>query len=440
VGIINIPDIFKDIETGCECGKEHRFITKEIYIGKDACTKMAEFIANNYGANANKCIVCDKNTLKASRKLIDELDLKRKGGETFICDAEPDSFHADMGKIERARERIKNLEFDFFIAAGSGTVHDITRVLAHELNKPFISFPTAPSVDGFVSNVAPVTDNGMKITLYSASPVALFADTEIICGAPKRLAASGAGDILGKYVALADWRIANLLLGEYICGKIIELEYAAVNKTRESINAFSLNPDDLSYEKLCVNLLEALIISGLCMQVMGNSRPASGAEHHIAHFFEMGVLASSDCLHGENVGIGSILCADIYHKFAGTPDADIIFARNPKKYEPDYDLVKTYYKDLFDEIEKQANPNELIKITPEIFYGKIGEIKSIIAEIPSKDEFIKLLRAVSGITDLNQAVKAGTDDIGRIAELSLTLAPYVRNRFTLLKLMRLIEF
>ena len=424
-----LRDVATDDKNKCSCGREHKLITKEIYIGTDALDRLIKFIDAEFGEIAKGVIICDENTHRAAEKLISGLSQKCVPVILSI-----DSCHADLAMVDAAKEKIKDLgDFDFLIAAGSGTIHDITRVLAENMSKPFISFPTAPSVDGFISNVAPVTVEGMKITLQAVSPIALFADSKIICAAPKRLTASGAGDILGKYISLADWKVANLLTGEYICDRIVGLQYAAANRVRDSLASLS---NGTSYEILCVELLEALIISGACMQLIGISRPASGAEHHIAHFFEMGVLVSFDGLHGENVGLGSIFCSDIYHRFAQTPDTDIIFAHESKAYELEHDLIKAYYKDLYDEIIKQNTPNELIKITPEIFYANLGELKEILAEIPTKSEFIELLNAVSGVTDLNHF---GVDNADAVEKAALKLAPYIRNRLTFLKLCRLIE-
>lgn len=46
------------------------------------------------------------------------------------------------------------------------------------------------------------------------------------------------------------------------------------------------------------NVTKALLLSGIAMQMMGNSRPASGAEHHIAHLIEMHPAELSGCLSG----------------------------------------------------------------------------------------------------------------------------------------------
>ena len=100
-----------------------------------------------------------------------------------------------------------------------------------------------------------------------------------------RLTASGVGDLLGKYTALADWKITNILDGEYICDRICEMEYDALDKLKESLDGLS-NRDINAYEELMYGLL----LSGLAMQMTGHSRPASGAEHHMAHFWEMVVI------------------------------------------------------------------------------------------------------------------------------------------------------
>ena len=421
------------IKTPCSCGQNHKNVTETIIIQKNISQNLINFIKSYFGNNSKGCIICDNNTHKAAGNMIYAVN------SAVLCEVvklEIKSHHADEFMIEMCDDIIKNINCDYYIACGSGTIHDITRVIAHKYNKPFISYPTASSVDGFVSDIAPVTTkNGMKITLPAVAPVALFADISVIVKAPKRLTASGAGDILGKYIALADWRIANLLTGEYICGDIIKYEYEAVNKVKDSLlelGGDAQTPVGVAdtpfqkgaYEKFCGDLIEALVGSGLCMQYIGNSRPASGAEHHIAHFFEMGIILESDYLHGENVGIGSVLCADLYHRFANSEKIKFI-----GNYDIENDLIKEYYKDMYDEIIKENAPNSVKNITPEIFYNNSDKIKNIIFDIPSKEEFIQFLNIIDGVTDIKCDKK-----------LVFKLAPYIRDRLTLLKLMRCIEF
>lgn len=434
---MNLSQIDVNIKNPCSCGKNHDCVTKSISIGENMTEPIIDFIKNNFDGNARGCIVCDCNTHKASENMIASLE---KSGLCDVLELNIKSCHASAAMVRDCEEKLngKGVDFDYFIAAGSGTIHDITRFVAHKKNLPFISYPTAPSVDGFVSNIAPITtDDGMKLALISASPIALFGDIDVFTNAPKRLIASGVGDILGKYVALADWRISNLLTGEYICDSIAKLVRDAADKTKNSLIEFGKDKNEESYKNFCVNLLEALVVSGICMQYKGDSRPASGGEHHVAHFWEMGIILSTDCLHGENVGVGSIICSDLYHKFAESEN--IRFIQN---YDIEYELIKKYYKNknLYDDIIKENTPNNVENVKSEDFYGNIDKIKNIITEIPSKDEFINLLNIVGGVKDVSEIkpydLKCAESEI---IPISLNLAPYVRGRFTLLKLMRCIE-
>ncbi|MCL1859614.1 MAG: iron-containing alcohol dehydrogenase [Oscillospiraceae bacterium] len=430
---MNFSDIDINIKNPCICGKNHACLTKNITIQKNITHNLVEFIKDYFGNHAKGCIICDGNTYKAAENMIKSLN---NFCETVKLDIK--SYHADEFMAEDCEKVLKNKNYDYFIAAGAGTIHDITRIAAHKRDVPFISYPTAASVDGFVSDIAPLTTkDGMKITLPAVAPVALFADIDVIADAPKRLTASGAGDILGKYIALADWCIANLLTGEYICNPIIKMEYNAVNKLKSLVFELKKGINDRElYEKFCADLLETLIISGICMQYTGNSRPASGSEHHIAHFFEMGIILSTDCLHGENVGVGSILSSGAYYKFAEANNIKFI-----ENYYIDSDLIEKYYKSMYDEIVKENALNSVKNVTPENFYKNLREIKNIISEIPSKEEFAELLGVLNGVNDINGIkaynLKCAADEI---EPLALKLAPYVRNRLTLLKLMRCVEF
>ena len=52
-------------------------------------------------------------------------------------------------------------------------------------------------------------------------------------------------------------------------------------------------------EDECEQLMYALILSGLAMQMIGNSRPASCAEHQVTHLWDMEVINGPlDALHG----------------------------------------------------------------------------------------------------------------------------------------------
>jgi glycerol-1-phosphate dehydrogenase [NAD(P)+] len=401
-------------------------------IGEDQTGPMIEYIRQSFGSGAKGCVICDQNTHAAAKSMIEAAS-----GLCEIAELRIGSYHADEFMVEQCEKLLENKNFDYFIAAGAGTINDITRMVAHTRNVPFISYPTAASVDGFVSTIAPITSKtGMKLTIPACAPVALFADVGVIAKAPKRLFAAGVGDVLGKYVALADWRIANLLAGDPICADTAEFEFQTVEKFKNSLASFGEDRSETGFRALCAELMEALVKCGLCIQYTGNTRSASGAEHHVSHFFEMNVILSTDCLHGENVGLGSIMCAGLYHGFAES--GDIRFVEN---YDMEHDLVKKYYKELYGAIQEENAPDSVRKVTPGRFYENLGKIKEIISSIPPKREFVKLLDIFGGVTDL-AGIKAYNlkCEEGEIEPLAFKLAPYVRDRLTLLKLMRCIGY
>ena len=162
---------------------------------------------------------------------------------------------------------------DVMIACGSGSVHDIVRYVACEKGIPFLSYPTAASVDGFVSGVAAMTWHGQKLTFPSSPPAASFANPAVFASAPARLTASGVGDVLGKYTSLFDWRVGQILTGEYLCEELAALETEAIEALVEAIG----NRAAIGGEAYCTKVMNALQSSGLAIQLSGNSRPASGA-------------------------------------------------------------------------------------------------------------------------------------------------------------------
>lgn len=201
---------------------------------------------------------------------------------------------------------------EVLIAIGSGTIHDLTRYCAAKRSIPFVSCPTAASVDGFCSSVAALTLNQCKKTVPAVAPTLVIADIDVIKNAPLYLAKSGFGDMVGKYIALSDWKIAHILTGEYYCPRIANVTAQAVNAVVQSVSKIA-ERDEQAFEELTYGL----ILSGLAMQMIGNSRPASGAEHHISHLIEMapaGLHISSEALHGEKVGVGTLLVAGEYQR------------------------------------------------------------------------------------------------------------------------------
>ncbi|HYI24703.1 MAG TPA: iron-containing alcohol dehydrogenase, partial [Thermomicrobiales bacterium] len=131
----------------------------------------------------------------------------------------PDTRHvaAIRAKLEAAGQPVLP------VAAGSGSINDLTKRAAHEAGLPYISVATAPSMDGYTASGAALIDKGVKQTFACDAPIAVIADLDVLCAAPAAMIASGYGDLLGKVTAGADWIVADAIGIEPIVPDIWEM-------------------------------------------------------------------------------------------------------------------------------------------------------------------------------------------------------------------------
>jgi len=421
---IEINDFLKP----CSCGRKHEIVVDDIIIDSGALKRLPEILNRPaYADKKNRVMICDKNTYEAAGKEVEKLipDLKK-----VVLD--PNNLHANEHGVGEAKKGLDAIGgADLMIAVGSGTIHDITRYHAYEMGIPFISVPTAASVDGFVSTVAAMTWNGCKKSFTAVSPVVVVADTDIYKKAPLILTASGVSDLLGKYTALADWKIAHAVTGEYICKEICEMEYQALDSLIKSLDGL-ITGDTKAYE----DLMYGLLLSGLAMQMTGNSRPASGAEHHMSHFWEMEVLNDYiDFYHGEKVGVGLILTSKIYHKAAEKLEAGNFTVKETVELETD--LIRANYNKpgMLETIMKENTPNLLENIDSQKLVEKTDEIINIIREIPTAEELTAMINKVEGVKSL---ADLGFEESFQYP--TAQLSPYVRQRLTFMRLLKFYDF
>ena len=412
------------VETGrfagrCVCGREHRMTTR-IAVIEPGCLEKLDEIMERYGVSGKRCALYDENTYAAA-------GAKRpRARQEIILD--PAGLHANEVSTARVLAELEE-GVEVIVAVGAGTVHDIARYCAHERGCRFVACPTAASVDGFCSNVAAMTWHGYKKTLPAVAPEIVVADTDIIKNAPIRLAGSGVGDILAKYTALADWRAANLLIGEHFCQTVCGIMDEAVETVVSRTDGI-LTGDEGAFAALTY----ALVMSGIAMQMMGNSRPASGAEHHRSHMIAMeaaALTAVSPALHGEKAGVGAVLAAGEYKRLAGLQDIESCL----KPYRPaaEEEIGAVYGRDLARAIVRENREDCLAGVTPELLAEKWPGIRAIVAQLPEEGELSAILSKLGA--------KRSLEDIGipeDKKDLLLDWSPLVRNRLTLMRVRRLI--
>jgi len=290
----------------CSCGRMHSVGIKKIILDKSAKDGVLE-IARGF-RQGKILLISDKNTYEVSGKNI-ENHLLNNGlnTEMLVFDNEgtlvPDERAVGTILVECTND------VSLIVSIGSGTINDLGRFISSRIKIPYIIAATAPSMDGYASVVSPLIIKGFKKTFEAVYPYAVIADSDILKDAPIDMIRAGYGDILGKYTALADWRLAKAIRNEYFCETSAQLVLNSLDKCIQCSDEL-ISRDRKAVEKL----FEALLLSGIAMGLVGNSRPASGAEHHLAHFWEIDALKRGEehPLHGNSVGAATVVISTIY--------------------------------------------------------------------------------------------------------------------------------
>jgi glycerol-1-phosphate dehydrogenase [NAD(P)+] len=200
------------------------------------------------------------------------------------------------------------------IGVGGGKALDVAKYVGFLGRLPYYAVPTSLSNDGFCSPQSSLTVRGKRRSLPAALPFGVVIDTVVCRDAPRVLTLSGVGDLVAKFTAVRDWKLAFHATGEPVD------DFAAL-LSDGSIHAYLSHPAfDLEGIRL---LATALMLNGIAMEMCGSSRPASGSEHLISHALD--ALSARSRLHGLQVGVAtyvvSILQGENTDRIAGLFDA-----------------------------------------------------------------------------------------------------------------------
>ncbi|HEU5221999.1 MAG TPA: sn-glycerol-1-phosphate dehydrogenase [Candidatus Nitrosotalea sp.] len=205
----------------------------------------------------------------------------------------------DVASANRTLSEIKKDKSDLIIGIGGGRSVDIAKMIAYNLKKSFVSIPTSASHDGIASPFVSIRGD-KPYSIIATAPLGVFVDIAILKKAPRRLLASGCGDLMAKVTAVRDWELARDNVGEYFGTYAANLASMSAKIVIDNSKDFRKNPDVRM-------IVEALISSGVAACIAGSSRPCSGAEHLFSHAVDH--LKPGVGLHGEKCGIGAILIA-----------------------------------------------------------------------------------------------------------------------------------
>lgn len=416
-------------EKNCVCGKEHLF-TSKIITEKGAINKLP-LILKEMKLN-NAFIITDENTYSAAGEkvinILENADIKTKKYIFSKETLEPDEANVGLALMNF------NRECDVVIGVGSGVINDISKIVANVSGKKYIIVATAPSMDGYASATSSMTMEGLKISLNSKCADVIIGDIDILCNAPVKMMISGLGDMLAKYISICEWRISNIINGEYYCEDIASLVRDSLKKCVDNAEGL-LKRDETAVKAV----FEGLIICGAAMKFAGLSRPASGIEHYLSHIWDMrGVEFSTPVeLHGIQCAVGTMISIKLYEKIKNvTPNKQkaLEYAKNFNFSDWSQTLRAFLGKGAESMIALEAKEQkynlESHKKRLETIIDKWDEIQNIISEeLPTVNETIALFDKVGLPKTMGEL---GISE--EILPLTFKSAKDIRNKYVLPRL------
>ncbi len=284
----------------CDCSLSHQMPQMDIYI-KPGLINECGACLRSVDIGRNMLIVADSITLAVAAQSIMN-NLERDGFNCRLCILPGSEIEPTPAMADYITSQI-NSDTEFLLAVGSGVITDLTRRSAFINKLPFAVFGTAASMDGYTSITSAMMIDGMKVTVYGSSARLLMFDSNILAAAPKLMQAAGLGDMIAKYNVLVDWKLGSVVTGEVFCPLCTQMVERALERCQLAMN------DILSSTQAGMEtLIEALILAGLTVLIVGNTRTVASVEHNMSHFWEMRSLAygTPSPSHGISVGIGLI--------------------------------------------------------------------------------------------------------------------------------------
>lgn len=381
----------------CDCGKKHiASELKAISVGSGVINTLPEILSSL--EIKKPFIVTDGNEYEAAGKTVEKI--LGSAGIPYSLHIIPCAPEKRVTPSEFAVGSIVlNLDVscDAILCVGSGVMNDLCKVTANTTGKPLIVVATAPSMDGYASDVASMVINNIKLTLKEVIPSALICDVDIMSQAPMHMLHAGLGDMIGKFSALCEWKIATIVKGEDYCAETAALVRESLRRIVDGADGVKdRDPESIK------SIAEGLILSGIAMAYAGHSRPASGLEHYFSHCWEMVSIAKGEegDLHGIQVGVGTLIVLRIYEYLKTLkPDMERVMAAadsfDPKSWEAN---IRRMFVDTADGIiamEKRIGKN-----------GRAGRMARAEKIIANWDEILKIANEAPSFAEIEAIMKS----------------------------------
>lgn len=413
----------------CSCGKMHDAAIDDVIIGNGVIARIPE-ILKRYGSE-RPFILADVNTYRAAG------DAVCKILESCSIPYSKYLLHDNLKPNEEAvGSAIMHYDkkCDLIIGIGSGVINDIGKILSNVTGNKYIIVGTAPSMDGYASGTSSMDMDGLKQSLNTRCADVIIGDIDILKQAPEHMLKSGLGDMLAKYVSIAEWRIGNLVTGEYYCEQVAQLIRSALRKCVDNAEGL-LKREDAAVQAV----FEGLVIGGIAMAYAGVSRPASGVEHYFSHVWDMRGLefGTQTDLHGIQCAMATMKAVELYEKVKTlVPNKEKAFAAvEAFDYSQWSDQLRSFLGESGETmIAKEWKERKYDKTTHparfEIIAENWGRILQIIEEeLPTVAELSKIMNTIGISCDLNTI---GVDS--ECAKLTFKATKDIRDKYVLSRL------
>ena len=364
-------------EISCSCGHIHFCPISTVVVEKGALAKLPDLVKEY----KHILLVADENTYGTCGDQVKTL-LGDKLEDTLIYHCQG-LLVPDENAVAALESKLTD-QTDFIIGIGSGVINDVCKYVAFGRKMEYAIIATAPSMDGYASSGAAMIMGGMKITYTTKPPKMIIADVDVVKNAPMDMIRAGYGDIIGKYSALNDWRLSHLINDEYFCQEIYDLVMAVTNEIRDQVELIVAR-DDEAIEFLT----NALVLIGVTLSLLGSTRPGSGSEHHLSHFFEIvGLIHDKPYfLHGTDVAYSTVVTAGMREELCkiDTPEFVTVSAEERKA---EYARIYGSYAGEVQAIQEKAGSYER-DLNP-VYAEKWREMKAIMSECPTAAEITKM--------------------------------------------------
>ena len=346
---------YLNVELTCDCGLTHYAPIRAVRTGSGVLACLPEYV-RDFGYH-RPYLICDKITYEIAGKKCAQL-LEEAGFQTDVLILKHMGFdEATLGEIVIHLP----MDCDLMIGCGTGSINDMLRYAAFKLSRPCFTVCTGAPMDGFSASVGIMNVNNLKATMPARCTEVILGDTDILVGAPYRMTIAGFDDLTAKLNASNDWHLDVLINGAHYCQKVDELILSYVNDTVSKAEKLkNRDPEAIG------DVFNALLLTGASTSLYGNSRPISGAEHHMSHYWE--VLGEQRgkpfAMHGEQAAVGTVLALRMVEELRAQKKIDFDRAREKaRQYDAEKwkEEVRRAYGNASDaiiDLEESAGKNE----------------------------------------------------------------------------------